>query len=338
MSVEVSVIVLNHNGRRWLGPCLDALAAQRHAPAFEVIVADNASTDGSADFVRERYPDVRLHEAGANLGFAGGNNAGAAQARGAVLVFLNNDTAPEPDWLARLHAALVSRPSAGIATSRIVFMDDPDVVDSAGDGYIRAGGAFKHGHRQAASAFNMSREVFGGCGAALAVRRELFEALGGFDESFFIYYEDVDLSYRVRLAGYSVWYAADAAVRHAGSATFGVASPTAVYYGQRNLEWTWIKNTPAPLFWRTALSHLLYSTAGIAHYARAGRLGPVLRAKLDAIRRLPRVLSARRAIQRGATVDWRALERLMEPRWLKLKRREKAAQADSSGTASRLLP
>src|SRR5262245_46334330 len=88
----ISVIVLTFNGRSWLAPCLDALAAQRGAPAFETILVDNASTDGSAEYVEERYPAVRVHRTGANLGFAEGNNAGARIARGGALVFLNNDT------------------------------------------------------------------------------------------------------------------------------------------------------------------------------------------------------------------------------------------------------
>lgn len=325
MSVDVSVIVLNHNGRPWLGPCLDALGAQRGAPATEIVVVDNASTDGSADFVRAQYPHVVMLDAGGNLGFAGGNNAGARVACGEVLVFLNNDTVPAPDWLARLHAGLVHRADVGLATSRIVFMDDPEVVDSAGDGYIRAGGAFKHGHGRPAAEYGGSREVFGACGCAFAIRRALFESLGGFDESFFIYYEDVDLSYRARLRGSRVWYAADAIVRHAGSATFGAASPTAVYYGQRNLEWVWLKNTPPALLWRTAVPHAVYSLAGLAHYARGGRFVPALRGKLAAIRAIPAILRSRRAVQRAAVAAPADVEALMQRRWLALKRREKRA-------------
>jgi N-acetylglucosaminyl-diphospho-decaprenol L-rhamnosyltransferase len=320
---DVSVIVLNYNGRSFLPGCLDALASQEAALPFEVILVDNASSDGSAAFVRERYPDVRVIETGTNLGFAAGNNAGAGAAEGRTLVFLNNDTVPATDWLARLMAAGDEHPAFDLVTSRIVTIADADVLDSAGDGYLRAGGAFKHGHGGDAGRYGESREVFGACGCAFAIRREVFEALGGFDDSFFMVYEDVDLSYRARLLGYRIWYAADALVRHAGSGTLGVASPMAVYYGQRNLEWTWLKNTPAPLLWRTAVPHLIYSAAGVAYYARRGRLGPAFRGKLAALAGLPRVLRARRAVQRAATVAPADLEALMERRWLALKRREK---------------
>jgi N-acetylglucosaminyl-diphospho-decaprenol L-rhamnosyltransferase len=320
---EVSVIVLNYNGRQWLGPCLDALRAQT-GPPFETILVDNASADESAAYVREAFPEVRVLETGSNLGFAGGNNAGARVALGARLVFLNNDTVAAPDWLEQLTRALDTRPSFGLATSRIVRMDDPSRVDSAGDGYLRAGGAYKRGHGAGASAYAAPQEVFGACGAAFMIRREVFDALGGFDESFFMVYEDVDLSYRARLLGYGCWYAADAVVRHAGSATLGRASATAVFYGQRNLEWAWIKNTPSPLLWRSLPAHVIYSIAGVAHYARAGRLLPAVRGKLAALAGMPAALRARRHIQASARPT-RPPEDLMERNWLALKRSEKRA-------------
>jgi N-acetylglucosaminyl-diphospho-decaprenol L-rhamnosyltransferase len=338
----VSVIVLNYNGRRWMDACLDALAAQRGAPPFEVVVVDNASTDGSAESLlayqrqhagmsgQSAFAELHLVQTGANLGFAAGNNAGAKEARGKLLAFLNNDTVAEPDWLARLHGALVARPQFAIATSRLVFMDDPGVVDSAGDGYLRAGGAFKHGYGAPADLYTAPREVFGACGGAFLIQRSLYETLGGFDERFFMVYEDVDLSYRARLLGHRCWYAADAVVRHAGSATLGVASPLAVFYGQRNLEWTWIKNTPASLLMRTAIPHAVYAAAGLVHYARKGRLGPALRGKIAGLLKIGAVLSERRHVQRTAVVDARTLETMMDRGWLALKRREKAARRASS--------
>jgi len=321
-----TIIILTFNGRRWLPACLDALDAQRGAPPFDVLVVDNGSTDGSAAFVRERRPAVRVLETGSNLGFAAGNNAGARAARGDWLVFLNNDTAAEPDWIASLMAEAAAHPECDLVTSQIVFMDDPSIVDSAGDGYVRAGGAFKHGHGAPAAGFAASREVFGACGAAFMIHRTAFERLGGFDPRFFMNFEDVDLSYRARLAGLRVWYAASAVVRHAGSGSLGAVSPAAVYYGQRNVEWAWIKNTPAPLLWRTALSHALYSVAGVAHYVRIGRGWPAVRGKLAAVAGLPAVLRDRARVQ-ALRVPGVNVASLMEPHWLAAKRREKAFAA-----------
>jgi GT2 family glycosyltransferase len=138
---RISVIVLTYNGRAWLEPCLSALAAQAGAPPFEILLVDNASTDGSTGLVGARFPSVRIIKNERNLGFAAGNNAGARTAVGEILAFLNNDTVPAPDWLARLHAAITDAPDRSLVTSRIVFLNRPEILDSAGDGYLLAGGA-----------------------------------------------------------------------------------------------------------------------------------------------------------------------------------------------------
>jgi GT2 family glycosyltransferase len=329
---RLSVIILNFDGRRWLPACLDALAAQRDAPVFETILVDNGSTDGSVDLVRTTYPDVQVLETGANLGFAAGNNAGARAAVGDWLVFLNNDTVVDERWLASLWAAHVEHPEYALITSLLVFLHDPSIVDSAGDGYLLAGGAFKHGHGGPAASFAESREVFGACGGAFMIRREVYDSLGGFDGRFFMVYEDVDLSYRARLRGHRVWYAADAIVRHAGSGSLGTISPAAVFYGQRNLEWTWLKNTPRDLLAATAMSHAIYALAGLLHYIRLGLGGPALRGKWAALRALPAVLADRRAVQASRSAASADVERWMEPRWLAAKRREKQFVKSRAGS------
>jgi GT2 family glycosyltransferase len=138
-------------------------------------------------------------------------------------------------------------------------------------------------------------------------------------------YEDVDLSYRARLAGHRCWYAADAIVRHAVSGTLGRASDRAVYYGQRNLEWTWIKNTPSALLWRSLVPHVVYSLTGVAHYARTGQLWPALRGKMAALRGLRSTLRARGRIQEQRVVSVRDLTGVMSRGWLRAKLREKRA-------------
>jgi GT2 family glycosyltransferase len=330
----ISVIVLNYNGREWLPGCLEAVYAQGCPVPFEVLLVDNGSNDRSATLAAERHPALRVVCNGENLGFAAGNNRGAAAARGEWLLFLNNDTRAEPRWLERMYAATVAHPEFALFTSRIVFLHDPSVVDSAGDGYVRAGGAFKHGHGADAAAFATSREVFGVCGGAFMIRRDAFEALGGFDPLFFMVHEDVDLSYRARLRGLRCWYVADAVVRHAGSGSLGMSSPTAVFYGQRNLEWTWLKNTPRELLLSSALSHVGYSLAGVVHYLRAGRGAAALKGKWAAARDVRRVLREREQIQASRAVTISELERVMEPHWLAAKRREKAFAASRRSSLS----
>jgi GT2 family glycosyltransferase len=319
---RTTVIVLTWNGKDWLGRCLDAVL--REPGDFEVVVVDNASSDGTAAFVEATFPSVRLVPLARNLGFAAGNNAGARAARGRdYLAFLNNDTEVERGWLPALVDALDNDPGAALAASHITSLDRPGVIDSAGDGYLRAGGGFKRHRGELESDVTAARETFGVCGAACLIRRGVFESLGGFDERFFMVYEDVDLSYRARLAGHRACYVAAARVRHAGSATLGRLSASAVYYGQRNLEWTWWKNTPGRLLLRSAPAHAAYVLAGIAHYARLGLLGPCLRGKVAALGGLPRIWRQRRELQRDRIATSRQLRLAMTGGWIGVKRREK---------------
>ena len=217
-----------------------------------------------------------------NRGFAGGNNAGVREARGRYVALLNNDTSADPGWLRALLGGVDEAAGYALVTSRIVYMHDPDVIDSAGDGVLRWGGAFKRHHGAPASAATVTEEVFGVCGAACLMPKAVFDELGGFDEDFFASHEDVDLSYRARLRGYRCRYVADAVVRHVGSATLGTVSPFSVFHGQRNLEWMYVKNTPASLLVRTLPGHVVYDIAAAVHFARIGMLRPYLRAKIAA--------------------------------------------------------
>lgn len=316
------VIVLNWNGRRWLERCLPALARQRRPPT-EVVVVDNASTDDSVAWIRSAHPWVQVVAVDSNLGFAAGNNRGARGATTDALIFLNNDTEPDDDWLDRLVAAAEADEARALVTSQLVYWDDPARIDSAGDGYLRCGGGFKVHHGQPATTAPGARDVFGACGAAFLIRRDWFERLGGFDETFFMVYEDVDLSYRARLQGATVWYAADARVRHGGSASMGRVSALAVECGQRNLEWVWLVNTPTPLLWRSAVPHLLYNLLGAVAYLRQGRGGAWWRGKWAVLRSWRRVRSRRRAVQATRRVEPDVLWRQMERRWIAVKRAEK---------------
>lgn len=322
MTPVVSIVIVSWNGRQHLAECLGAGAAQQGVDS-ETILVDNGSSDGTAEYVRSMFPWVRLVVLPENRGFAGGNNAGVLAARGRYVALLNNDTAAEPDWLARLLAGLDEPAGMALMTSRVVYMHDTNVIDSAGDGLLRWGGAFKWHHGAGVTAAMDSREVFGVCGAACLMPRAVFEELGGFDEDFFASHEDVDLSYRARLRGYRCRYVADAIVRHRGSATLGRVSPFAVYHGQRNLEWVYLKNTPASLLWRTVVGHALYNLAAAAHFTRHGLLGTFLRAKGAALGGVPGMLRKRRVVQQTRKVGADAIVPHLESRWLANKRREK---------------
>jgi GT2 family glycosyltransferase len=329
---DVSVVIVTWNGRPHLDTCLQSVEAQRDV-GVETIVVDNGSTDGTADYVRARYPWVKLVPLTANLGFAGGNNAGVREARGRFVAFLNNDTSADPLWLRALLSGMDEANGFALVTSRIVYMHDPDVIDSAGDGVLRWGGAFKRHHGEPASAAAVTQEVFGICGAACLMPRAVFDDLGGFDEDFFVSHEDVDLSYRARLRGYRCRYVADAVVRHVGSATLGTVSPFSVFHGQRNLEWVYVKDTPGRLLLVTLPGHIVYDVAAGVHFARVGMLRPYLRAKVAAMAGLPRMLRKRAAVQRDRRVGASAIAPLLDTKWLSTKVREKRFDAQLRGRA-----
>ena len=316
------MVIVTWNGRRYLDACLRAVEAQQGVSA-EIILVDNASTDGTAEFVGAQFPHVRVLRLSENRGFAGGSNAGAREARGEYVAFLNNDTVADSSWLRALRAGIDLTAGFALTTSRIVFMHDPSVIDSAGDGLLRWGAAFKRYHGEPAELANSAAEVFGVCGGACLMPKAVFDELGGFDDDFFASHEDVDLSYRARLRGYRCRYVSDASVRHHGSATLGTISAFAVFHGQRNLEWMYLKNTPASLLVRTLPGHLFYDIAAAAYFARRGLLGTFLKAKASALAGLPAVLRKRGRIQRARTVGVAAIEPHLEKRWLAVKMREK---------------
>lgn len=207
-----SVIVLTYNARTFIERCLTALVAQTFVD-FEAIVVDNASTDGTADFVRQRFPQVRLVESGMNGGYGAGNNLGVRNARGRTLVFLNPDAVPEPDWLENLFRAM-QRHGSRFATSQITLQSDHTRLNSGGNQIHYLGLSFCRGLNAPRTEFNHPELVSGASGAACAITRDLFDRIDGFDETFFMYHDDVDLSLRALLAGEPCLYVPDAVVSH----------------------------------------------------------------------------------------------------------------------------
>jgi len=293
----VAVVVVNWNSRGLLGDCLSALSAQTLRPR-RVVVVDNGSTDGSERAAAGRA-GVELVRIGANLGFAAGNNRGIARIEDCEwIALLNPDAFPEPGWLAALVRAADGDPRFSLLASRLVLANDPSRLDGAGDVYTVAGLAWRRHHGAAAAGNGLhTREVFSPCAAAALYRRDALLEAGGFDESYFCYFEDVDLAFRMRLAGHRCLYVPEAVVRHVGSATSGRRSPFSVYHGHRNLVWTYWKNMPAPLLALYLPQHLALNALSLGWFALRGQGGTILRAKRDALAALPRVLRQRRRVQ-----------------------------------------
>jgi hypothetical protein len=224
------VIVVNYNSWAYLENCLQALL-DTTGNETEVIVVDNGSVDGSLDRVANLFPEIRLVCSQNNLGYAGGNNLGARQARGRYLVFLNPDTMPTAGWLAALTTALEHNPRIGLATSKVIFLHQLERVNAAGNDIHLTGLTLCRGLGWSVSTLDQPVIVGAVSGAAFAIRRDLFELLGGFDERFFMYMEDTDLSQRARLAGYHCLYTPYSVVYHDYSLRFG---PQKSYFQERN--------------------------------------------------------------------------------------------------------
>ncbi|MCI0358016.1 MAG: glycosyltransferase family 2 protein [Planctomycetaceae bacterium] len=209
----VSIVVVNTNELHHLRRCLPALDRQRY-PQIEIIVVDNASTDGSVAWIEEHFPHVRIVRNERNLGYAGANNVGFEQARGELIAVLNPDTEVDPDWLAEIAQALESNPRAGLATPKIVQMDRPERINACGNDVTFTGLTFCRGLDQPAQAYDVADAVAAVSGAAFVIRKQVLDEIGPFDESFFVYFEDTDLSLRAILAGYECLFVPRAIVRH----------------------------------------------------------------------------------------------------------------------------
>jgi len=278
-------------------------------------VVDNGSTDGSIDYLRTRS-DVRLICQGENSGFAAASNAGIAASRGEYVVFLNNDTEAESSWLEALVSAIRNRADIGFCASKILFFDDRSRIDSAGDELSSNGVVQKRGHRKPDVGFDRPEPIFSACGGAALFRRSVLDDIGGFDEDFFLIFEDADLSFRAQLYGYSGLFVPAARIYHKGNASIGTLSETYVYYGHRNLEFVYLQNMPMALLLRSLPAHLLYDLLAMVYFASRRRLKPFLRAKAAVIGALPRVLKRRRQIQRRRRISAADAGSLITPGWL----------------------
>jgi len=217
---QVSVLVLNYNGKEHLEPCFQSLAALNYpADHLELILVDNGSIDGSVNWMQEHFPTVRIVETGRNLGFAGGNNAGARAARGEIVVFLNNDMRVAPGWLTELVAPFRNAPDVACVGSRILNWDGTR-VDFADSGMNFCGYGYQLDHaRRVTDDSGKIRPQISVCGGAMAVRRDLFLQWDGFDEDYFAFYEDTDLGWRFWVLGYRVLLAPRSIAYHRGHST-----------------------------------------------------------------------------------------------------------------------
>jgi len=315
-SPAVTVIIVNWNGIEVLPKCLSSLEVQTYQD-YEIIIVDNASTDGSVDHLEEKYPDLKLIRLGENQGFAVANNIGVKYANGKWLVLLNTDAFPESDWLQNLVKAAEIYPDFAAFGSKLLCAANPQILDGVGDKYHISGLAWRSGYNHPVTeAPKQVEEIFSPNAAAVLYRRDAFLQVGGFSEYFFMYHEDVDLGFRLRLQGYRSLYVPDAIVHHMGSAGTSVKSDFAVYHGHRNLVWSYFQNMPGYLFWKYLPAHFLTTIVFLGFYSLRGQPVTIFRAKWDALRGLSKVLKKRQQIQASRTVTEAEIDRVLEHGWL----------------------
>lgn len=317
----VRVVVVNYNGGAHLPRVLDGLRRQSDGD-FEVVVVDNGSTDGSLDGLPAFDGRFHILRAGRNLGFAAGCNLGAQGAKAPWLAMLNPDAVPQPHWLAKLREAVLNYPAAAAFGSTQLLAENEALLDGAGDNYSIFGIAWRGGYGASAHLVDGDIAVFSPCAAAALYRRDAFEAVGGFAESFFCYLEDVDLGFRLRLAGHDVVQVAAARVSHVGSAIAGRYSVFTVYHAARNGVYLMVRCLPLPLLLVAVPLHLLAQV--YLMWRMRALVSVTARAKgvWDGLCALPRLLDERRDVQRGRRASLRQVVSWLVWRPKRLSRRQ----------------
>jgi GT2 family glycosyltransferase len=298
------VVIPNLNGAERIGKTLDSLLGQ--SQRAEIIVVDNASSDGSAELIEAKYPQVILLKNNHNLGFAGGVNPGIryAMEQGAEYVaLLNNDAVVEKQWLKHLVAFLGAHPKAGIATSKMIDAQK-HTIDSTGESYTIWGLPYPRGRGEpAGEQYDYEQWVFGASGGASLYRVKMLEQIGLFDEDFFAYYEDVDLSFRAQLAGWKVGYMPQAIVHHKIGATSNQVKGLYTYHTLKNLPLLLWKNVPwalMPKIWpRLVVAYLSFVAATLGR----GQFGPLLKGLFMGTILWPKKMVERHKIQKARKVS-----------------------------------
>lgn len=312
-NLTTSIVIVTWNSAVHIPSCLTCLCAQTRQD-FELILVDNGSTDSSLDLPEIYQQDlhIRVEKLGINRGFATANNIGAHLARGKWLILLNADAFPEPDWLEQFLRASEQNPRYTCFSSRQIQFNAPERLDGAGDTYHMSGLAWRNNYQLPSKTHGLEkRDVFSACGAAALYLREDFLQTGGFDEDYFSYFEDVDLGFRLRLAGKKCLYVPEAIVHHVGSASTGKRSDFSVYHGYRNMIWTFFKDMPSPLIWLLLPLHITTVLFFVGYLSMRGQGKVILRAIRDAVRGLPGIFEKRKVIQKNKKIKTAELLKVM---------------------------
>ena len=312
----ISTVILNWNGKDYLDHCIRSVKEQTY-PNMEIILVDNASTDGSMEHIRQQFPDLHVVVNPKNLGYGGGNNRGVQEAKGEYIFVLNSDTEIEKQCLQWLWGGIELDRSIGVTTPKILLYDQRDTIDAAGLTIYRDGLSIGRGRLEPAQGYDQTEEVFFGSGCASLFRKEMLDEIGLWDSDFFAYAEDTDLGWRARLAGWRAYYVPKAIVYHHHSKKFGTYSATKAFLVERNRIWVAWKNFPLPLLclwpFYTLLRYFYQGIGILIHRGASGKFGresssllliPILmKAFVSGFKGLPAILKKRRDVQRNKRIS-----------------------------------
>ena len=310
--MKVSVVIPNWNGRELLGDCLSSLRAQTQK--HQVIVVDNGSSDDSVEYIKNEFPEVEIIQLDKNYGFTSGVNPGIKKAMlgGAQFVaLLNNDAQADKNWLASLVKTANNHPRVGIVASKIMRADR-EHLDSTGEVYTIWGLSFPRGRNEVDKGqYDNQQVIFGASGGASLYRVKMLEEIGLFDEDFFAYFEDVDISFRAQLAGWKVRYEPNAVVYHQIGATSSKLGSLARYHSAKNFMLLYAKNMPLKLYFKYLplfiLQFIRWSVSSMIRF----RLLVFIKGSVAACWQHPRTLKKRRQIQKNRKVSVKYIDKLL---------------------------
>ena len=243
--MKVTIVIPNYNGKHFMEPCLSSLSEQTYKD-FHILVVDNASSDGSIEYMEENYPDIELIKLQKNCGFSKAVNIGIQHSRTPYVILLNNDTTVDTRYVEEMVKAIEKSPKIFSVSSKMIQMYHPELIDSAGDLYTLLGWGVCRGCGRPISNYTKYDEIFTACAGAAIYRRSVFDDIGYFDENHFAYLEDIDIGYRARIYGYYNMYCPTALVYHVGSGTSGSKyNSFKVKLAARNNLYLNYKNMPA---------------------------------------------------------------------------------------------
>ncbi|HMK77540.1 MAG TPA: glycosyltransferase family 2 protein [Thermodesulfobacteriota bacterium] len=321
----ISAVVLNWNGCHVLDNCLRSLYNQTYRP-LEIIVVDNASTDGSVDFLREKFHSVHLIRNDKNLGFGAGNNIGIRASQGRYIMMLNNDTRLDPNCVEELKRSIEKDERFGACASKILLESRPDIIDGVGIVVCPDGLSFGRGRLQKRERYDEEEEIFFASDGACLYRREMLDDIGLYDEDFFAYADETDMGWRAQLAGWKCIYSPKAIVyHHHSTSSGGRVSFFKAFLVERNRIWVALKNFPVSLIllgqfytlWRYAFQAygalMGKGTAGrfTSDFSKAELVKILVRAYFSAARKFPLMLRKRRMIQQKKRIANRKVYRLI---------------------------